>query len=93
IQCLRMGDTALVGLPGEIFTALGDEIKRYSPASNTLVVELSNSTKSYFPPIQQAGRGGYGQWPYKSRRFLPEAAVVMTDTAIEMLWEMWDSGK
>lgn len=90
IQCLRIGETALVGLPGEIFTALGDEIKRYSPAANTMVVELSNSSRGYFPPIQQAGRGGYGQWPYKSRRFMPEAAVVMTDTAIEMLWEMWD---
>ena len=93
IQCLRMGNTALVGLPWEVFTPIGLEIKRYSPASNTMVVELANTRCGYLPPIEQSHRGGYGEWSFITRLFVPEAATMAADTAIEMLWEMWDDSK
>ena len=38
VQCLRVGDVAFVGLPAEVFTVLGLEVKRYSPAKQTFVV-------------------------------------------------------
>ncbi|HNS32980.1 MAG TPA: neutral/alkaline non-lysosomal ceramidase N-terminal domain-containing protein [bacterium] len=93
IQCLRMGQTAFVGLPGEIFTSIGLEIKRYSPAANTMVVELANTRVGYVPPVEQADRGGYGQWPFTNRLLVPEAASIMADAAVGMLWEMWDVDK
>ena len=91
IHCMRVGNIAFVGMPWEIFTSIGLEIKRYSPATNTMVVELANTRCGYLPPIEQAHRGGYGEWPFITRLFVPEAATIATDNAIEMLWEMWDS--
>jgi len=90
VQCLRMGDTAFVTLPGEAFTALGLEIKRYSPAARTFVAAYANAWVGYIPPLEQAERGGYGEWPLMSRHLIPEAATMMTNTIIEMLHEMWD---
>jgi hypothetical protein len=92
VQCLRIGSVAIVGLPAEIFTALGLEIKRYSPAEHTLVVELANErVSSYIPALEQAHRGGYGEWPFISRHLVPEAATIITDAAIGMLHEIWDA--
>lgn len=42
VQVVRIGDVAIVGVPGECFTALGVEIKRRSPFRYTYVAELSN---------------------------------------------------
>ena len=92
VQCLRIGSTAVVGLPAEIFTAIGLEIKRYSPAEHTLVVELANERASgYIPPVEQANRGGYGEWPFISRHLIAEAGSLIADAAIELLHEMWDT--
>jgi len=91
IHCLRMGNIAIVGMPWEIFTSIGLEIKKYSPAANTMVVELANTRCGYLPPIEQAHREGYGEWIFITRFFVPEAATMAADNAIEMLWEMWDS--
>lgn len=93
VQCLRLGDIALATLPGEAFTALGLEIKRYSPAKHTLVVAYANSVVGYIPPVGQANRGGYGEWPFISRSLIPEAATMMTDAVIAMLHEMWAPAK
>jgi hypothetical protein len=93
IHCMRIGNTALVGMPWEVFTPIGLEIKRYSPATSTMVVELANTRCGYLPPIEQSLRGGYGEWPFITRLFVPEAATMAADTAIEMLWEMWDSAR
>jgi len=90
VQCLRLGDAALITLPGEAFTNLGLEIKRYSPAKRTFVVTCANAWVGYIPPVEQAERGGYGEWPFLSRRLIPEAATMMTNTIIEMLHEMWN---
>lgn len=90
VQCLRIGDVAVVGLPAEIFTALGLEIKRYSPARQTFVVELANTRASgYVPPIEQAHRGGYGERPIQTRWLAPEAGCLMVDSALKSLHELY----
>ncbi len=89
VQCFRLGELALAALPGEAFTALGLEIKRYSPAARTWVVAYANDSVGYIPPVEQANRGGYGEWPFMTRHLVPEAATMMTDAAIAMLHEMW----
>ena len=60
VSCMRIGDLAVVAMPGEIFTAWGLEIKRYSPAKHTFVVELASSDglTGYKPTSDQALRGG-----------------------------------
>lgn len=40
LQVLRLGDVAIVGSPGELYTSLGLDIKEASPLENTIVMDL-----------------------------------------------------
>ena len=94
---MRIGDAAVVALPGEIFTEWGLEIKRYSPARRTFVVELASSPGSvtgYKPTSDQAlrgarAKGAYGALPTLSQRHCPAAGQILTEAAIAMLYELW----
>lgn len=92
IQAMRLGDVGMVGLPGEIFNAIGAEIKRYSPTPETLVIELANTweTTHYVPTTDQAERGGYGALPILSRNLCADAGRRMSECAIALLHELWN---
>ena len=62
VQAVRIGDVAIVGVPGEFFTALGEEIKRRSPFRYTYVFELANDYIGYIPDRPGFDRGGYQVW-------------------------------
>jgi hypothetical protein len=90
VQCLRIGDVAIVGLPGEPFTALSLEIKQNSPAKQTFVVGYANSWKpAYIPPADQTQRGGYGERPCEARYLIDKTAKTMVDSALNSLRDMW----
>ena len=89
VHAIRVGNAAFVGLPGEIFCHWGQEIKKWSPAAFTFVVELANHWVGYVPTIEQAVRGGYGAMPILSRRLSADAGQRMTDVAFVMLQELW----
>src|SRR5438093_878093 len=60
VQAFRLGDdTAVVGLPGEVFVELGLAIKQASPFRNTLVVELCNNDIGYVPTKKAFVEGSY----------------------------------
>ena len=52
-------DTAIVGLPGEIFVELGLAIKESSPFKNTFVMELCNDAPGYIPTEKAFAEGSY----------------------------------
>lgn len=97
VTCLRIGDLCVVATPGEMFTAWGMEIRRYSPARNTFVVELAGShdgLTGYIPTSDQAlrgarAKGGYGALPVMSQKHTPAAGQMMVEAAIRMLHELW----
>ena len=62
IQAIRIGDVAIVGVPAEFFTTLGQEIKRQSPFRYTMVFELANDYIGYVPDRVGYDRGGYQVW-------------------------------
>jgi hypothetical protein len=62
VQAILLGDVAIVGVPGELFTALGQEIKRRSPYRYTYVVELANDYVGYIPDRSGFDLGGYQVW-------------------------------
>ncbi len=62
IQAILIGDVAIVGVPGEFFTVLGEEIKRRSPFRDTCVFELANDYIGYIPDQRGFDRGGYQTW-------------------------------
>jgi hypothetical protein len=62
VQAIVLGDVAVVGVPGEFFTTLGQEIKRRSPFRHTFVFELANDYVGYVPDQVGFDRGGYQVW-------------------------------
>jgi len=90
VHAMRVGNCAFVGLPGEIFVNWGREIKKWSPAEFTFVVELANHWVGYVPTIEQAVRGGYGAMPILSRRLTVDAGQRMADAAFVMLQRLWE---
>jgi neutral ceramidase len=62
VQAVLIGDVAFVGVPGEFFTVLGQDIKRRSPFRYTYVFELANDYIGYIPDQAGFDRGGYQTW-------------------------------
>lgn len=89
VHVLRLGEIAIVGLPGEIFTDWGKVIKHWSPAKYTLIAELANDWFGYIPTTDQAQRGGYGAKPILSRQLCSDGGRMMSDAATVMLHELW----
>jgi len=92
VQAMRIGDVGLVALPAEIFARIGLEIKHFSPAPFTFVVELANARSStYVPTTDQAERGAYGAKPILSRWLCSDAGRRMSDVALVMLYQLWEN--
>ena len=63
VQSLRVGDAAMVALPGEVFAETGLAIKAQSPFHPTLIAELANDYLGYICPQEALERqGGYETW-------------------------------
>jgi neutral ceramidase len=62
LQVLRIGDVAIVGVPAEVFTQLGIDIKNRSPFRHTYVAELANDWIGYLPNLEGHKLGGYQVW-------------------------------
>jgi hypothetical protein len=60
VQVFRLDkDTALVGLPGEIFCNLGLAIKAASPFKKTIVMSICNDRPGYVPTKRAFAEGSY----------------------------------
>ena len=59
VMAMRVGNLGIVGLPGEIFCEFGLDIKRQSPAKDTIVIELANDAIGYIPVQKAFEQGGY----------------------------------
>ena len=93
VMVIRVGDAAFVGLPGEMFTEFGMEIKAKSPCSNTMVMGLTNDEKGYFPTkisFTQGPKGftpmitGYETTP-GTTRYEIGSGEKLTESAIKQL--------
>ncbi|NOZ20531.1 MAG: hypothetical protein GXP25_05510 [Planctomycetes bacterium] len=85
VSAMRIGDLALVGLPGEIFVEIGLEIKKRSPFKHTFCVELANDWIGYIPTKRAFEGGGYETWLARSSRAVPEAGEMMVESAVRQL--------
>ncbi|HEY4290290.1 MAG TPA: neutral/alkaline non-lysosomal ceramidase N-terminal domain-containing protein [Puia sp.] len=60
VQVFRIdAETAIVGLPGEIFVELGLAIKKRSPFKHTIVMTVCNDKTSYIPTKKAFREGSY----------------------------------
>jgi hypothetical protein len=90
LQVARIGPVALVGVPAELFTKLGLEIKRRSPfqPQNTVVVELANDWIGYVGDREGYQLGGYQMWMGLHSYSEPGTGERIVDHAIAMLQEV-----
>jgi hypothetical protein len=81
----RLGDVAIVGLGGEVFSEIGQAIKAHSPFAHTLIITHCNGAAGYLPTKEAYPDGGY---EVESSSFAPEAAEQVVIEAGRLLREL-----
>lgn len=94
IWAARLGDTAVVGTPGEIFGEIGAAVREASPAATTIFAGYCGGVLGYVATPEEYPYGGYE--PAVSHRgyghpapFSPDVAAVILDTSLELLAELF----
>ncbi|MSR65180.1 MAG: hypothetical protein EXS18_05300 [Verrucomicrobiae bacterium] len=88
LQAIRLGNIALVGVPGEMFGALGLEIRRRSPFRYTYIIGLANDTIGYIADRASYQLGGYQLWAGWHSPSAPGTGEALVTQALEMLEEL-----
>ena len=70
IQCMRIGETALVALPFEVLSAFSMKMKERFPTA--VLISCANGYEGYLPSLSDIERGGYEAEP-RSFHFTPGA--------------------
>jgi len=84
VMAIRIGDLAIVGLPGENFAESGLAIKAASPLAATLVVGLANDSIGYLPTQPAFAQGGY-EATIGSTVYQPGAAERLVEAAVRQV--------
>jgi hypothetical protein len=92
VQAIVVGDIALVGVPGELFTFLGEEIKRRSPYRYTYIFELANDYVGYLPDLRAFELGGYQTWTGLHSFTEKGSGENVVRTAVELLEQLERGG-
>ncbi len=82
VSAARVGDTAIVSVPGEVFVEIGLAIRQNSPFPRTMIIGLANDYIGYVPTVEQANAGGY---EVVASRVTPEASLLLEKGAIDLL--------
>jgi hypothetical protein len=88
VQAMIIGDIAIVGVPAEFFTVLGQDIKRRSPFRYTYVAELANDWIGYLPDKKGFELGGYQTWTGLHSYAEPGTGERVVEAALELLNEL-----
>jgi hypothetical protein len=89
IQVFRLGNTAVVAVPGEPFVEEQLRIKLESPAAYTFTAHMSNLYVGYIPTAEAFQRGGYETRTGAGSKLAPEALRLIGDNVLEMLRELF----
>jgi hypothetical protein len=82
IQVLKVGNSAFVGLPGEIFVEIGTAIKKQSDLDHLFPVSLANGSYGYIPIEIAYDQGGYES---NSSSFAKGSGEILTSAALELV--------
>ena len=88
VQALRIGDMAMVGLPGEFFVEYGLNIKRQSPFPRTMTIELANDWIGYVPTDRGLDEGSYETWLASTSRVAKGSEELFINSALRCLSEV-----
>jgi hypothetical protein len=83
IQVLRLGDTFLLGLPGEVLVEVGLAIKTRAGAANLFIVTVANDAIGYVCHRQAYEEGGYESG--RGTNLAPGAGEIVVEQALALI--------
>ena len=90
IWVARLGECAIVGTPGELFSEIGAQVRRRSPFKTTLFAGYSQGVLGYVATPEEYQWGGYE--PTVAQRgyghpapFAPEASRILIEESLSLL--------
>jgi len=85
LNVLRIGQLAIVFLPGEPFVETALDIERNAPVEHTVIVGYCENTIGYLPTENALAEGGYEAGPGKWSFMVAGADEVIGRSALELL--------
>ncbi len=82
IHTMRIGELGIVGLPGEVFTEIGLDIKGRSPFAQTMNIGIANNTVGYVATDQALDEGSYETRLCRHVRAPRGTGKLWADTAV-----------
>ena len=82
VQVLRIGDWLVAGVPGELVTCLGQDIRQAASPLPTWVIGYANGYLGYIAPKEAHLLGGYETSAGRWSPLAPGAAETLRDVAI-----------
>ncbi len=82
IHAMRIGDLGITGLPGEVFTEIGLDIKQRSPFAQTMNIGIANDTVGYVATDRALDEGSYETRLCRHVRAPRGTARLWADTAV-----------
>ena len=86
IQVLKIGDIFILGLPGEIMTDIGFDIKRESGINNLIIITLCNDEISYVCKKETYEEGGYE--PNEATCLAKGAGEIILNESLKIIEEI-----
>jgi len=83
--CFCLGDSAWLTFPGELYTEIGQAIKRQSPFARTYIIGLANGQVGYIPTRQAIHEGGYAE---DTRRVDEAAESIVLAQSLALLRQL-----
>jgi hypothetical protein len=90
LAALRLGEAALLFVPGELFVEIGLAIREQSPHDPTFVVGYAEDAIGYIPTDQAFGEGGYELGPGPWARVGVGSEIIIRQEAAALLREVND---
>jgi len=91
LQVVQLGELAILGVPGELFAALGLRLRQRSPFRHTFVAGLANDEIGYIADRKGYRDGGYQTWFCGHSRLEPGEGERMVDAAVQMLTDIHET--
>lgn len=90
VHAVRLGDTAILTNPFELFLDFGIQMQARSPAELTFVVQLTGEYGGYLPTARAVQAGGYGA-EIESNYVGPEGGKVLVDRSVALADSLFEA--
>ena len=87
---LRIGDVAVATNPFELYLEYGQRIQSRSPATQTIIAELTNDILGYLPTREALAHGHYSAMP-ADIQIGPDGGEQLVERVVEELNMLFDT--